>query len=198
LAVASVSKTRYAWNEVHATGGFEVPTSAFVVATVLIGLLITFGVRRLIAPAAGAEDLDEFRPFDSAFYKPMERLLRGSDIEFLKSQPGYRAGMERRLEVGHRLVLRGYLRALRADYVRLHRAARYLLAHSTDDRPELAVSLVRESLRFWTMMAWAVVSVEISRFGPGAGLSGVRGLIEAPRWMESQIAGLVRMPEPAW
>lgn len=159
----------------------------------LIALLTTLLFRRLLAPATGPRDLDEFRPFNPSFYEPMARLLREDDIKFLRSQPGYAPEMEHRLRRERRAAFRAYLRHLQHDFTRLHRAARFLVTHGATDRPDLAAALVRQSVRFWSRMAWAVVSVELARLGFA---SETRELLEAPRWIQEQI-GAITSPAAA-
>lgn len=162
-------------------------------AALVIAVTTAVLFRRLLAPATGPRDLDDFRPFNPAFYQPMERLLRDEDITFLRAQPGFDPGMERRLRRERRAAFRAYLRHLQADFARLHRAARYLVTHGATDQPELATALLRQTVRFWSMMAWAIVSVELTRLG----LDGNTGrLLEVPRWMQEQI-GAITVPAAA-
>ena len=49
-------------------------------------------------------------------YRPMARLFAQADLEFLRNQPGGKAGMERRLTLQRRRVLSIYLRQIRGDF----------------------------------------------------------------------------------
>ncbi len=149
--------------------------------------------RRLLAPATGPEDLDAFQPFNAAFYQPMERLLRNDDIVFLRAQPGFDPSMEGRLRAQRRAAFRVYLRHLQTDFARLHRTARFLVAHGAVDRPDLASALIRQSLRFWSLMAWTLIWVEVARFGPA---SNMGELLDVPRWLQDQI-GAITAPAAA-
>lgn len=162
-------------------------------AALLIAVSTAVLFRRLLAPATGPRDLDEFRPFNPAFYRPMERLLREDDIAFLRAQPGFDPIMERRLRRQRRAAFRAYLRHLQSDFSNLHRAARFLVTHGATDQSDLAAALIRQSVRFWTRMAWAIVSVELTRLG-FAGKTGE--LLDVPRWMQEQI-GAITAPAAA-
>src|SRR5215471_18157430 len=71
-------------------------------------------------------------------YKPMMWLLDSSDIEFLRSQPGYTRDMESKLRAQRCLVFRGYLRCLNGDFQRVCTALKLLMVQSHQDRPDLA------------------------------------------------------------
>ena len=165
---------------------------------VVVAAVLGITLRKLVLPAAAADmDFGQLRPFRADFYKPMERLLEERDEAFLEAQDGYDPEMRARLRKERKSVFRSYLRHLSHDYAALHRAARFLLAHCSQDRPDLAYALARHSLRFWTKIAMAWIWVEVAHMPSARELFDIRGLVEAPRWMESQISGMVSLPSAA-
>jgi len=87
-------------------------------------------------------------------YAPMQRLLDRRDFEFLASQPGYRREIGDQLLTERRRVFAGYLNRLVGDFNQLVRLIKLSLVHSTQDRPELAQSLVKEQVRFYSQVCW--------------------------------------------
>ena len=81
-------------------------------------------------------------------YRPMMHLLDASDLESLRSQPGYTPGMAARLRLERCQLFRGYLRSLRMDFQRVCAAVKLLMLHSSSDRPDLASVLVHRQLMF--------------------------------------------------
>lgn len=86
--------------------------------------------------------------FNTAKYRPMERLLTEADFVFLASQSGYEPRIGRKLRAARRRIFRQYLRCLRKDFQRLEACLRWLMVHSEADRPELARALRRQKLLF--------------------------------------------------
>ena len=60
-------------------------------------------------------------------YRPMARLFAQADLEFLRNQPGRKAGMERRLTLQRRRVLSIYLRQIRGDFHQMWNYCRLLI-----------------------------------------------------------------------
>src|SRR5580658_8849945 len=71
-------------------------------------------------------------------YRPMLRMLDGSDIAFLRSQPGFTPDMGRKLRAQRTQIFSGYLRSLETDFGRVCAAIKLVMLQSTYDRPELA------------------------------------------------------------
>ncbi len=166
------------------------------IAPVIAILAIT--LRRLVLPPATADlYFGKLRPFRSESYRPMERLLHDRDEAFLESQEGFDPSMRTRLRRERKSIFRAYLRHLSHDYSEFHAAARFLVAHCPSDRPDLAFALMRHSLRFWSSIAIAWVWVEFAHVPSARSLFDVRSLVEAPRWMEMQVSGLVSLPSAA-
>ncbi len=81
-------------------------------------------------------------------YRPMVRLLDAADIEFLRSQPGFTGKMEAKLRAQRCRIFRGYLDCLDSDFKRVCLALKLVLAHSSQDRPDLAAGLVHQQVLF--------------------------------------------------
>jgi hypothetical protein len=81
-------------------------------------------------------------------YRPMQRLLRDDDIEFLRSQPGYNRKLAVRLRRERRKAFRGYLHCLSQEFHQICTCIQVLMLHSTYDRPDLAALLIRKRVAF--------------------------------------------------
>lgn len=113
--------------------------------------------------------------FSLARYEPMKRLLSEEDFEFLKSRPGIRPAMVRRLRAQRRRIFRVYLRELASDFNRLHRDARLLLATAPEEYSELVGVLMGLQMRFWS--ALAAVELRLTVHALGIGRIDVSGLL---------------------
>jgi hypothetical protein len=118
----------------------------------------------------------------------MERLFSDADYRFLAAQPGYSPEMARRLKVQRRRIFRHYLRCLGRDFQRLHTAARFLLLHSPQDRPDLVLALFRQRLVF--RYALMMVNGRLVLQTLGVGTVDVSGLVQALESMGSQFRQL--------
>ena len=124
----------------------------------VVALALLWAVWRMVRAASSraaeaAFDLDWLEEFSTARYRPMERLFSEEDYEFLRAQTGFEPYLERRLRRQRRQIFRDYLRHLRRDFERLHRAARFLVVLSPEDQPDLAKELIRLKLVFLFAMA---------------------------------------------
>jgi hypothetical protein len=102
-------------------------------------------------------------------YRPMLRMLDGSDIAFLRSQPGFTSDMAKKLRNQRTQIFRGYLRSLETDFGRVCSAIKVIMMQSNHDRPDLAEALIRQQLTF----ACAMLSVRGHLVLYRLGLSGV-------------------------
>jgi hypothetical protein len=100
-------------------------------------------------------------------YRPMMRLLDHSDIDFLRSQPGFSPDMATRLRVQRCQIFRGYLRCLNSDFKRVCSAINMLMLQSTHDRPDLASILVHSRITFACGLLNVNVRVFFYRWGLG-------------------------------
>ena len=105
-------------------------------------------------------------------YRPMLRLLDSTDLEFLRTQPGYSPRMESNLRAQRCQIFRGYLRSLNTDFRRVCMALKILMVQSSQDRPDLAAALVQHQILFASSMIaiqarlvfyrWGVCSVDVT------------------------------------
>lgn len=93
-------------------------------------------------------------------YRPMLRLLESSDLEFLRSQPGYTRRMESKLRAQRCQIFRGYLRCLNTDFRRVCTALKLVMVQSRQDRPDLASVLVHHQVMFTS----AMIAVQVRLF----------------------------------
>ncbi len=98
-------------------------------------------------------------------YRPMARLLDPADIEFLRTQPGYTPQVEAKLRQQRVQVFRGYLRCLNGDFQRVCMALKLVMAHSEQDRPDLAGVLMHQQLLFASGMISIQCRLVLYRFG---------------------------------
>lgn len=131
----------------------------FVILACLV--LVAPVLSRLLRPST----LDEITPewleqFSPSNYYPMEALLSNEDFGFLTRQPGFDFSLYRKLRRERMTIFRQYLRRLIADFNRLHRLARLVVATSSTDRSHLASRLFVLRWRF----SLSVLQAEISYY----------------------------------
>jgi hypothetical protein len=119
---------------------------------VLFSGLMAFVVRRLLPGASEPEIAMDRMAGD--YYKPMSRLL--SEDEFRRvTTAGFSPGQVKQLRASRRRVFRQYLVELQGDFRALHREARTILRDTNEDRPDLAVELIRQYAGFHYRVATA-------------------------------------------
>jgi hypothetical protein len=156
---------------------------------VLAALGFVFLFRRLISPERGGQSsLEWCRQFSIEKYRPMERLFFDEDYDFLAAQPGFSAKISKKLLAGRRRIFRHYLRCLGQDFDRLYTAAKFLLLHAPQDRPDLASALLKQRLIFRYAMAAVRCSLILQTMGIGK--VDVRGLVAALESMRNQLRQL--------
>jgi len=121
-----------------------------VAAAVLCGFAAVF--MAMFRHAAGLDLpspgwLDELSPDK---YAPLERLFDPADIASIAAHPACTPAMRHRLEAARRRAARLYLSELTADFNRLFRIGREMLAASQQERPELASTLFEQWFAFNT------------------------------------------------
>ena len=145
--------------------------------------------RRMISQGSEAPlDLEWCREFSLAKYRPMERLFANDDYDFLAAQPGFHPRIYRKLQAERRRVFRRYLRCLSRDFSRLSAAARLVLVHSSQDRPDLAAALFKQRMIFTGAMAAVHFRLVLQTLGVGT--VDVRGLVAALEGMRDQLRQL--------
>jgi hypothetical protein len=127
-------------------------------------------------------------------YRPMMRLLDGTDLAFLRSQPGFTARMATELRVQRCQIFRGYLRCLDSDFGRVYAAIKVMMLQSRRDRPDLAAVLLQQRAQF----ACAMLEVRLSLFLYRWGLCGrvdAGGLVRTFDVMRRELRTLVPSSE---
>jgi len=124
-------------------------------------------------------------------YRPMARLLRADDFQFLAAQPGYSADLGRRFRPQRRQIFRAYLGSLKKDFTRVSLTFQTLIVHSAEDRGDLAAGLVRQRMLF----AFAMLAVEGRLLLHAAGVNSVAidvsGVVESLETMQAQMSMLL-------
>ena len=135
----------------------------------LLGVL-TFLIRK-VAFAGGALPVtaEWIGELSVERYRPMMRLLDGADLEFLRTQPGFKPEMVRKMRSQRCQIFAGYLRCLGADFRRVCSAIHILMLQSRHDRPDLAAVL----LRYQLMFAMGMLTVQVRLFLYRMGICGV-------------------------
>jgi hypothetical protein len=127
-------------------------------------------------------------------YRPMLRLLNQDDLSFLKSQPGFRPDMAKRLRRQRCDIFKGYLRHLCADFQLTCAALKLIMLHAPIDRPDLASLLLRAQVSFALGLLQIHVRLALYRWG----LAGVdvRNLVQLFDGMQLELRSLVPAAEP--
>lgn len=119
---------------------------------VFVILLLAIGALTLRPRSSGTfapgEDLDIFAL--SARYRPMLRLLDGSDFELLNDSGDPK--LIRRIRSQRRAIFRGYLRSLGRDQRKLSAQIRSVMVAAETDRKDLASALFRMNTNFRLLM----------------------------------------------
>jgi hypothetical protein len=157
-----------------------------VVGLIAVIFLVLFRKVFLSTRKLKSTNLDWINDFSVVRYRPMERLLAEEDYRFLESQPAINRAIMRRFRAERRAIFREYLRSLSEDFDRLCGAVQALTLASGEDRPDLAVALLKSRLNF----ACASLAVEMRLICHWMGFGGVeiRGLVGSleATWSELQ------------
>lgn len=137
-----------------------------IVTFLALGLALFLLVRKMASDGSSlpltAEWIEEL---SIEHYRPMMRLLDGSDLEFLRSQPGFTPRMAVKLRVQRCQIFRGYLRCLNGDFQRVCAAIKILMLQSRQDRPDLAGMLVQQQMMFACGMSMVYFRLFLYRWG---------------------------------
>ncbi|HEV2444616.1 MAG TPA: hypothetical protein VGS58_01785 [Candidatus Sulfopaludibacter sp.] len=115
-------------------------------------------------------------------YRPMMRLLDGSDIAFLRTQPGFTPRMANKLRQQRSQIFQGYLRCLNSDFGRVCSAIKLVMLQSKADRPDLAGILIRHQAMFTLGMTLVQVRLLLYRWGLcGVDVAGLVNIFDLMR-----------------
>jgi hypothetical protein len=156
-----------------------------LVGAIAAGLAVTLALAVRQQGSAGralpvtAEWIDEL---SVDRYRPMLRLLDGSDLEFLRSQPGSNPRILSRLRRQRCQIFHGYLGCLNSDFQRTCTALKLLMLQSRYDRPDLASALLRARMDFARGMLTVRLRLSLYRLGlAGVDVSGLVRLFDGMR-----------------
>lgn len=133
-----------------------------------VGLVLVQLWRVLATPRNLTESLDSVAELSTERYRPMMRLLDGSDLEFLASQPGFTPKLASRVRKDHCRAFRGYLRWLQTDFQAVCWAIKALMLQSQTDRPDLAALLLRSQFAFARGVLQVRLRVALYSYGMGS------------------------------
>jgi len=140
---------------------------------------------RVDQSGCGPEWLEEF---SMERFAPMERLLDPVDIEFVKSQPGYRPSIGDRLIRERKQAFAGYLRLLTEEFNKLMSVGRWMVVHSSEDRTAFAKALRRQHVRFY--LAMFAAHCRLALYPMAQSRIDVRGLVNSMAGLHREIQNL--------
>jgi len=155
----------------------------WVCALVLVIRKLGFGTRDLPVTAEWIDELSIER------YRPMARLLESSDLEFLRSQPGFTRPVLRKIRRQRCKIFRGYLQCLEYDFGSVCTAIKLVALQSEQDWPYLAAVIMRHRLMFAAGMV--VVHCRLAFYRWGVCGVDVAGLVKRFDRMRSELRTLV-------
>ena len=126
--------------------------------------------------------------FSIARYEPMTRLMSKDDLAFLEAQPRFRGEVRKKFIEERRRIFRLYLHDLAADFHRLHKYARMIVASMPADHAPLIGVLIRQQARFWFEMT--AVELRLSLDWMGIGSIDSSALVNAIGAMHAEIGRL--------
>jgi hypothetical protein len=160
--------------------GWILMATALLAALSILFLLLS---SRLAKSAA----TEEQRKYSAERYRPMRRLVSGTDLQFLQSVPGCNPEIARRYSKAQRRVLGTYVRHLKLDFRRLHRQARLLLANrdATAADSHLLWILMRQRFEFERRIA--LLESRLALGSLGVTMPSVEPLLEMMNAMRLQV-----------
>ena len=143
-----------------------------VVVLALFGFVTVFAA--MFRHAAGLDLpsrgwLDELSPDK---YAPLSRLFDPADIASLSTHRGYTEALGRKLASARRRAARLFLSELTADFNRLFRVGREMLAHSAVERPDLASLLFQQWFAFHAQVLSLRIRLRLAPLGFAPGRPG--------------------------
>lgn len=158
----------------------------------ILGLLATGAfvfVFRKLAAAENLTDQDWMALISLDRYRPMLRLLDGTEYAGLRASRACSRKMLRTFRHNRIRVFRGYLTCMSTDYRRACTAIKLLMVQSMKDRPDLAAVLVRQRATFTAQLI--LVEFRLNLYAIGLGRVNVDGLVSALDNMRVELHGLM-------
>lgn len=133
---------------------------------------------------------------DAGQYRPMERLLKIGDFQFLHAN-GFSAGDIRRLRRDRRRIFRSYLKSMTSDFAGICSAIRLFVVESREPRPELLTSLLRARLTFASLRVAVEWRLALHAMGWTEIAIDVRPMVAALEAMQATWQSLAPLPAAA-
>lgn len=133
-----------------------------ITATFAIVLIASFSwlyYRLAVATGRPRFSAEWWNHFSVERYRPLERLLDERDFAYLRTIPGYDAGVERRLRSERLRVCRLYLRDMKDDFGRLQAVGQALIVAGRADAG-FQEDLFQQKVAF--TRAWWLVRIELA------------------------------------
>jgi hypothetical protein len=166
-----------------------------LVVVSVIGAGFVVLLRKLASRPANAGSPHEWlENFSPESYAPMGRLLDERDFAFLARQPGYDAGIAKRLRAERKAVFQAYLGRLVRDFNQLVATAKLMLVFSDEDRTDFARSLWRQQVTFY--FAVSVLRLRLAFYPLVLGSWDLQGVLGTLRNVHNDLLGVV-VPHPA-
>ena len=159
-----------------------------ILLTAGLGLVLIQLFRVLATPRNLAASLDSVAEFSTERYRPMMRLLDGSDMAFLRSHPGFTPKLASHIRKEHCRAFRGYLQCLQNDFQSVCWAMKVLMLQSQTDRPDLAALLLRSQFAFSCTVLQ--LQVRVALHSHGIGTVSVGGLLKQFDGMRLELRSL--------
>jgi hypothetical protein len=154
-------------------------------ALLVAGAFLSIFCRMITSEKRAASDLTGLGEFSIEKYRAMQRLLGGEDYEFLRNQPGFGPRVAGRFRARRRRILRLYLADLGRDFENIYALAKLCLLHSAEDKPGLALALLRQKWTFNYAITLAHVRLMLQPLGLGN--LDTRALVDAADAMYAQL-----------
>ncbi|HEY4362817.1 MAG TPA: hypothetical protein VGN17_17745 [Bryobacteraceae bacterium] len=105
--------------------------------------------------------------FGAARLAPLERLMSGDDLEFLREFSACRPHLAAQWERERRQIFRLYLREAAAEFQRVHGEARQLVARAPEEHADLVGKLMRQQVTFWVTLTKIELHLALGGLGLG-------------------------------
>lgn len=122
-------------------------------------------------------------------YRPMLRLLSREDLHILRTRPGCTPQMVAAFRRQRYQIFRMYLRQLDSNFQRLCMALKVVMVQSQDDRPDLALALLRNQITF--AFGLTMVRFQAVCYRYGVGTVDVASLLKRIDGMRLELRALI-------
>ena len=166
---------------------FAVPAAGFVL---LIRRLTARDRTNLPLPLEDWEGI-----FSPSRYRAMERLLDGTDRDFLRAQPGVSRRVEKKFRKARVTLFRAYMRQLSDDFHRICKALKILMVHSPVERHDLAGLILKRQFQF--TMTMMTTEVRLTLYSLGWAGVDAQALLEPLTAVRTQLQSLAAIADPS-